>query len=501
MAKIDKDYPITDLSEDWEGHSGGQVQEFIKERLNFLQHNIGKVPELEQQINDNLNYKESGYYDVLCAAKDFEGTNIATQDIWDTQQIFVEGDSVVGIWLYIPSKTSTAHPKVRIWKGAERVKEFDLGVVYDGVVGWRYFELETPITYEDGMRVSCVNPAFVGYVSGDRYYSITNSEYKSQYSYSFVFVKRTYVEAITMKQRMDEIDEVAKLVTPSINILIIGNSFSRDCMSYAPFILNDICPNLKYTIGIAYRGAASLDEHLAMAKGEDDTKYLFYKIKSGQEAWMATSGTEPDAVYNAEKWDVVILQQYSMLAANEYDEYFKPYINEFINVLQEKLDHPFKLGWNINHSRVGTDDEDTKAKFVTTAENSKRIMEHTACELLIPYGTAIANARSTKYNDLAIKMSVDNAHLAEGLPKYIASCVSALKMLEFAGLKKISIMGNTLQVTDEWVAAHNIPRGNEVNPCVGISDQAMYDAQMCAVMAIKNPYIETNMVEENIIKQ
>lgn len=36
MAKIDKDYPITDLTEDWEGHSGDQVQKFLKGKLEVL---------------------------------------------------------------------------------------------------------------------------------------------------------------------------------------------------------------------------------------------------------------------------------------------------------------------------------------------------------------------------------------------------------------------------------------------------------------------------------
>lgn len=52
MAKIEKDYPITDLEEDWEGHSGGQVQEFIKRKMTSTDADVKRLQDgLEQRFD------------------------------------------------------------------------------------------------------------------------------------------------------------------------------------------------------------------------------------------------------------------------------------------------------------------------------------------------------------------------------------------------------------------------------------------------------------------
>ena len=49
----------------------------------------------------------------------------------------------------------------------------------------------------------------------------------------------------------------------SLNILMFGNSFTQDAVSYVPFILNDVAPDLRVNICIAYIGGCCLAQHCA----------------------------------------------------------------------------------------------------------------------------------------------------------------------------------------------------------------------------------------------
>jgi hypothetical protein len=304
-----------------------------------------------------------------------------------------------------------------------------------------------------------------------------------------------YISPLTLK----ELENIKSLIETSgkssFKLLAIGNSYSRDALSYVPKLIENIAPNIDLTIGILYYGGSSLQGHYEFIRTNANYEafYLYDKTTGGK--WLTTQSKNIDYALALTEWDVITLQQQSS-NSRDYSTY-QPYLNNIIDLLLQKISYPVKFGWLLTpsypdgYSGLSSDTSDEMFEKICLSVQS--VMDNTAVEFYIPCGTAIQNARTTSLKDLGDfgGLSYEGLHLQEGIPCLLEAYVATLYILDMVGCKHKGIYGNQVRPTQEKVVEWNVPQRN--GSSVGVTDENCFLAQKCATMAIKNSLKITNI--------
>ena len=315
----------------------------------------------------------------------------------------------------------------------------------------------------------------------------------------------------TVMEKIGEIKESLK--TREVNILCFGNSFTEDSMGYVPYILKSIAPELRVNITIAYIGGCGLAQHLANFSNQDETlnetiyspkPYSLIKYAADENAWKSAGSRTVDDLL-AEEWDIITFQQNGTAAYREWDVYYKPYIYRICRLLFSKLRDSVKLGWIMTHGAYAGTDEEFREHWRGTAENAKKVMEETVFSILFPYGTGVQNLRTTGLKDVGDgsgrNMTVDNAHIQDGIGCLVAAYTNALAILNSTGYGYKGVIGDSLRPDEAFLTYQKIPGANlGTSGVIGITDENCYLAQTAAELAIKSPYEVSDMseIENNI---
>ena len=293
-----------------------------------------------------------------------------------------------------------------------------------------------------------------------------------------------------------------------IRLLSIGNSYSEDALAYVPFILQNMGVDAEIKIGILMKSSADLEEHVDCFNNERNA-YTF-QLYNGGTAWQSFSSKSIQWALDNYQWDIISLQQSSQDAFNWSS--YQPWCNKLINLVSEYVGYPIKFIWYQPQARPAStnsgsnwSDATITSHYEATAAASQRVLNETVCEVCVPVGTAIQNARSiatlkalgdyasnaNNTSGLGYLTPNDGVHLQEGLPCQIAAYTFILALLDIYGLENYSINGETTRVTSAWESAKNIPHPHG-NP-IGSTDANCLMAQKCAIMAYKVPYQVTDM--------
>lgn len=308
-----------------------------------------------------------------------------------------------------------------------------------------------------------------------------------------------------LSSKVEELSDNAN-AKKSIKILCFGNSFTQDSMSYVPFILKNVAPNVELTLGIAYIGGCPLVQHCANFTGEttmlgstayEVKPYTLQKYYSGASKWVSEGSKDVDALLGNDDWDVITFQQNGGNSASDWDTYYKPYIYKIHKALYEKVSKPVKLGWLSVHGSYKTTFEGLYEAWQGTVENSQKIENLTGNQVVFPFGTAVQNLRTTPLVNLGDGgyLMGDTAHLHEGIGCLAAAYANALKVLELVGVENVSIIGEKTRPTKEWCTSVGVPApnyGDTTQDVVGITEDNCYTAQIAAIMAVKKPYEVTD---------
>ena len=273
-----------------------------------------------------------------------------------------------------------------------------------------------------------------------------------------------------------------------IKMLCIGNSADIDTVGYLPYVLQNVAPEIKLTLVIAFYPSASIDMHIS-AFDSDETVYFKCVHTPGVTAWDHTYGHGANAtlkeILRSERWDFITFHQ-ATSNQPEWSSYenLGTLVEKVVNYIGAAYNHPVKLGW----LTVQTRPEDVE-RFPSVAKNSKRVLQTTPIDFVIPMATAIQNARSTSLQSIGDSGNLqceDGKHLQDGLPRMIGAYTAAISILNMAGMGYRSIVCDRTLPTDEWLEDKDIPykRG----PSAGATYPNLRIAQKCAVEAIKNPY-------------
>lgn len=314
------------------------------------------------------------------------------------------------------------------------------------------------------------------------------------------FVKYTGRDKFIIDTNKETSDKDEK----ELKILCYGNSYTQDCMSYLPFILKNIAPDVKQTIAIAYFSGCTLQQHYVNATGIpigsiSAQNYIYYKYRNGSSRWEDGVSKNFDSCLSDEKWDIVMLQQGSSQSWLSYESTFKPYAEPLIKAINDKLTHNVKLGLIMNHSSRTEDSAELLSRWQALKSNYQKMMDTLPFEFIIPYATAIQNARTCA--DIAnvygtSSMQADsNGHLSDGLPCLIADYCAVLSMLEIIGMKYISIFKESTRPNYSWCTTRNIMGMHKIDTTFSVSDRMAYLAQFAAIAAFKKPYEITDMSE------
>lgn len=300
----------------------------------------------------------------------------------------------------------------------------------------------------------------------------------------------------------------------SLKYLAIGNSGTDDMLSYVPFILQNVAPDLDLTIGTTYISGGTIDQQIDAF--DNDTLLSYHLYSPDSSTWKIYSQKTLKECLLAEDWDIISIQQassYQMVWTNY--AHVPDLIDRIVTYVgsnhTDYVGHPVKVGYLAPQVRVASSTlVDGKYQVIETPTTYsdymdcvQRALDEYPLEFAIMSGTAVQTARKEttldQYGDAQFSdgtsghMNADNTHLQEGIGCIVASYASTLFLLELAGINNRSVLGEGTRPDSAWITAHNIP-GTNGSTVVGISDANCLIAQKCAIMAHKKPFEVSTIV-------
>lgn len=323
--------------------------------------------------------------------------------------------------------------------------------------------------------------------------SLNNKHYNTGASTQVVMYLPVGVDTIYYKDV--QIDVARHIVTDTLRVLSIGNSFSLDALSYVPFIMKAAAPQIYLKLDIMYIGGGSLNEFYnaldstTWAPVDDGTPTTFIHYWShNAQPWDARLDVPMTNVITSHPWDVILLQQQSN-ASRDYSTY-QPYLNQIIDWIDEKATWQHEYAWLITPSypdnlpRLAPDTTSVQM-FERIAQCVSQVQQDTGIQLLLPCGTAIQNARTTPLDSLGdLGHLFDYLHLQEGIPCLIEAYTACAALLARYGLSD-RVWTDTTWVDQQWLRAKNIQELNGAP--VGMSEENRVIAKQCAIKALENP--------------
>lgn len=328
---------------------------------------------------------------------------------------------------------------------------------------------------------------------GNHGFFLSNKDYSTGASLNAIMYFEMGPDTIYYKDVHIEVDR--HVVTDTLRVLSIGNSYSLDALSYVPFIMKAVAPEIYLKLGIMYIGGGGLN---AFYNALDSTTYapisdglatsFRYFWSHGAHAWNVRREATMSEVLASEAWDVIALQQQSNMS-RDYSTY-QPYLNQIIEWVDERATWQHEYAWLITPSYP--DGLDRLAPDTTSVQMFERILEcvrnvqsDTGIDLLLPCGTAIQNARTTPLDSLGdFGHLFDHLHLQDGIPCLIEAYAATATLLARYGLSD-RVWTDTTWIDQQWLLMKNI---QEINGTpVGMSEENRAVAKLCAIKAIENP--------------
>lgn len=307
---------------------------------------------------------------------------------------------------------------------------------------------------------------------------------------SNVTVAPSIVETLTLP----ELEAVAQT---NLKILHIGNSYTQDCTTYAPFIMDGLADKtgdkLNITFASCYYSGASIADYNDFF--DNESAVIRYNKRLNNKAVYETAKNNQtiQQILADEDWDVITVQQASSYAGTwSTFSGLNELLDKIIGYCASTHGKPVKIGWLMPQLRYSL--IETTGSYAAIIDCVEKVIQTTPIDFVIPCGTAIQNARGTSLDAVGDSghLTYDaNGHLQEGLPVLLACYVTALKTLELCGMPYHGILGEQTRPTAAWISAHNIPGQN--GSSTGVTDGNCLLAQKCAVAAIKNPFEVTTV--------
>ena len=208
----------------------------------------------------------------------------------------------------------------------------------------------------------------------------------------------------------------------SLKILVVGNSFADDTMTFAPDIALALgVKSIRFAY--LYMGGCSINMHYENATG-DLPSYNYYT--STGDGWHIERGYKSSDAIRSDDWDYIAIQHGtkdgSRYSSAESYEKLTPLIN-YIKALAPQAKIVFNLTWVGEPTRNHHEILSYGGDVATMRRNIEKvtaqvILGNPPVDILTPTGTAIENARTSSRIGILTR---DGFHLSLDKGRYIAA--------------------------------------------------------------------------------
>lgn len=288
-------------------------------------------------------------------------------------------------------------------------------------------------------------------------------------------------------------EDVSFLTEPDLKILDIGNSYTVDATAYLPNLVRasgvDLADMCLYR---AVRGGASFKTWVDIYNGEiDDSNFSYGKVVGSLDAEPSSgdnnnSGTDYfHRILSEIDWDLIIIHQVSRFAPY-YEQWTGKgdggYLDELLSIIKKNQPQA-RIGFLLVHSYSGdysgNSEGSSLVRWHKIASSVRKMKADYPVSIIVPYGTAIQNLRSSSLND-DHDLTRDGTHCGYGLCRYTAACCYYETLI--APRTGVSILGNTALFASAQSSSPDEYSG------VDVTTENAPIAQKAAVSALKNMF-------------
>ena len=282
-------------------------------------------------------------------------------------------------------------------------------------------------------------------------------------------------------------------IEPTLRILFIGNSFTKDAVEHLPKMVSaaDI-PTLKMVH--LYYGGRTIPEYADGYATKSD--YTCYKYNPGTSLWLSYTGYNIQQIVKSDTWDIVCLQEHTGNSCGWiWNDTEKNAIQGLIaDIRADQNGHTPKFVYIMsqayfNMDKIGTAQRPYK-NFTTQDEmfdvivaQARKVLDQTDVEQIIPTGTVLQNLRTSSLNN-DMDLTRDGYHMDYGLSRYAAACAVFESIISpsFGGKK---LDGNSFR--------YNVSSTTDGTYTTPVTDDNQPVALQAARYALATPFAVTDM--------
>lgn len=271
-----------------------------------------------------------------------------------------------------------------------------------------------------------------------------------------------------------------ELAQKSISILFIGNSLTQDAVSYVPYLLRNLYPNVAFKFYIWYNGGYTLAQQYT--KFTNNQTCEIFSVCENATGWTNyNNAITMQSILASYKFDIVCLQEYFNYKSSYTDADLADF-NNCVAYIRANYSRNFKVV-TLFHAPLRSSAD---AVFARTKAGNELILQKTIAESILAPGVAIYRALSTSLDSLGDRghLSPDGTHAQEGLPCLLEAFVVFIWIMRQLAIP-ISIANCQLRMTTTVYNSINVPGPNLGTGVIPGTDAENNLAQDVAILADK----------------
>lgn len=274
------------------------------------------------------------------------------------------------------------------------------------------------------------------------------------------------------------VDNAIATVKKEVSVLFIGNSLTQDAISYVPFLLKNLRPNISFKFYMWYNGGYTLAQQYT--KFTNNQTCEIFSVCENTTSWTNSNNSVRMAdILSTYKFDIVCLQEYFNYKGTYTDV---TDFNNCVSYIKSHYPYEFKVV-TLFHAPLRSS---AASVFALTKSGNELILKQTVAESLLAPGVAVYRALSTALDSLGDRghLSPDGTHTQEGLPCLLQAFVVFIWIMRQLAIPA-SIINCQLRMTTAIYNALNIPGPNLGTGVIQGTDEENLLAQDVAALADK----------------
>jgi hypothetical protein len=285
-------------------------------------------------------------------------------------------------------------------------------------------------------------------------------------------------------------------VEPTLRILFIGNSFTKDAVEHLPGLITGADIKSVKMAHMYYGGRTIAEYNSGYATTND---YTYYRANTGWSTWGSYSGYTIQEVVKSDDWDIVTIQEHTGKAvAWNWSDAVRDDINNLIAKI--KADQPNKTPkfYYLMSQAYGNPDiypdygqinvlknnfASQEAMYQAIVAQAKHVEAECNVDGIIATGTMLQNLRTSSLNN-QYDLTRDGYHMDFGITRYGAACLMFQTLIS-PNFDNVSLDGNTFRY-----ASSNSTAGSITTP---VTDDNRGTAIQAATYAKQTPFAVTSM--------